>query len=79
MNGTEQRQRRTAVLDLESQIANASALIEEFDTRQVALARIVEAVDRRLSRSVGQLQARTALLEASTLWQRLRWIAVGRT
>jgi hypothetical protein len=92
MNGLEQRVRHMAVQEAERQLADLSTVVQELDGRIVELAGIVRTLDQRqvalstatrdafalVDRSVGQLHAKTACLAGSTVWTRLRWIAVGR-
>jgi hypothetical protein len=48
MNGTEQRQRHTAVDAVTRDVEAMSLLVEELDQRGVTLAGIVERIDHRL-------------------------------
>lgn len=48
MNGTEQRQRHTAVTDLRANVDDMSTVVEELDQRSVELAGIVQQIDHRL-------------------------------
>ena len=93
MNGTEQKQRHTAVAAVQTQVDDHAAVLEALDTRIAEIGRLtLDAIDDERAANAKRAYEQHAYTDlrcdaqmdvlrrhvTMTLWQRLRWLLTGR-